>query len=238
MSIARKLMQVYFDVAYNRLYDFTTARLGLYRRLQERCVSKLELKDNDKVLCVGLGTGNEVLHILQRNKSVDIVGVDCSRTALQKAYRKALMWGKEIEVLLMDARQLEFAAATFDKVLCLHVTDFIEENTEITSEILRVLKEGGQFVITYPSEKESAKLGANVLKDSFHCNVRARNCLHGVLVFLAQMAMGCVYLPLLLRKKRFYSRRKLEAILSPLTSGNLQIEEYPAYQDFIVFGRK
>ena len=57
MDFTRKLMQAYFNYAYNPVYDFTTARLSRYRKLQRTCVGKLELKDNDKVLCVGLGNG-------------------------------------------------------------------------------------------------------------------------------------------------------------------------------------
>ena len=102
------LMKAYFNFAYNPVYDFVVGRLNLYRKLQEECVNKLELEDNDKVLCVGLGTGNEVFHILKMNGNVSIVGVDYSQTALRKAHRKALAWGKEIEVLPMDARHLEF----------------------------------------------------------------------------------------------------------------------------------
>ena len=238
MRFTGQLVQTYFNIAYNQVYDFTTARLSLYRKLQERCIGKLELRDDDQVQCVGLGTGKEVFHILQRNRNVNIVGVDYSKTALRKARKKALRLGKEINLLLMDARNLEFAAGSFDQVLCLHVMDFIQENGEATSEILRVLKQGGQFMITYPSDKEGAKLAANLLKDSFRDNVSSGNYIKGLLVFLAQVLMAVVYLPLVLRQKRFYSRRDLEATITELTNGGFQIEEDPVYQDFIVYGRK
>lgn len=90
ISLPRKLMQSYFDFAYNRVYDFTTARIGCYQTLLRTCIDKLHLRDNDRVLCVGLGTGNEVIPILERNKNINIVGVDYSYTALHKAYEKAL----------------------------------------------------------------------------------------------------------------------------------------------------
>lgn len=240
MTFAEKVMLAYFDFAYNPVYDFVTARFSCYQKLQQNCVSKLQLEDNDKVLCVGLGTGNEVFHILERNKNVGIVGVDCSKTALWKAYKKALKLGKEIDVLVMDARHLEFASGSFDKVLCLHVMDFIEENGQVTTEILRVLKEGGQFVITYPSRKEGANLGLNLLKDSIRRSIDRRK--HPIRAFselLVQMVAGTVYLPLLLRpKKRSYQRHELEAIITELATGDFQIEEDIVYQDFIVYGRK
>jgi ubiquinone/menaquinone biosynthesis C-methylase UbiE len=189
---------------------------------------------------VGVGTGNEVLHILQVNSNVKIVAVDYSETAFRKAYRKALASGKKIEVLNMDARCLEFAAGSFDKVLCLHVTDFVEDNRQVTSEILRVLKDGGRFVITYPSDKEGLKLGCNLLRDVIRTNLNSGK--HPVKAFfelIAQMLMGFVYLPLVFRpKKKFYLRRELEAMITGLTTGHFQIEEDSIYQDFIVYGRK
>lgn len=192
------------------------------------------------MLCVGLGTGNEILHVFQRNKNVNIVGVDYSKTALQKAYKKASRLGKEIELFLMDARRLEFAAGSFDEVLCLHVMDFVEDNEQVTYEILRVLKKGGQFVITYPSDKEGLRLGCNLLRDSIRNNINSgKHRIRALSESLAQMLVGIVYLPLLFRPKRkSYSRSELEAMLTQLTTEGFQIEEDPIYQDFIVYGRK
>jgi len=233
-------MQAYFNYAYNPIYDFATGQLNRYRQLQERCVSKLQLEDNAKVLCVGLGTGNEILHILKMNKDVNIVGVDFSHSALRKAHKKALALGKEVELLIMDARQLQFSVGSFDRVLCIHVMDFIEENEKVTHEILRVLKDGGQFVITYPSHKEGARLGLNLMKDSIHHNINSRkHRIRTLLEFLAKMPVGIVYLPLLFRPKRkSYSRDELEAMITPSTIEDFQIEEDTIYQDFIVSGRK
>ena len=239
MRVGRILIRAYFDLVYNPVYDFTTAQFASYHRLQSKCVDKFEFDDGDRVLCVGVGTGNEIIRILGINSKVNIVGVDYSKIALQKAYKKALRLGKEIEILTMDARRLEFGTGSFNKVLCLHVMDFVGENEQVTGEILRVLKDGGQFVITYPSGKEGAKLGVNLLKDSIRHNIDSRNRFRAFSTLVAQMVVGTVYLPLFLRpKKRFYSRRELEAIFSEFTDGELQIEEYPMYQDFIVYGKK
>ena len=79
-------MKAYFNFIYNPLYDFTTAQFAAYQTLQTRCIDKLEFDDGDKILCVGVGTGNEVIHILKRNNNVSVTGVDYSDTALQKTY--------------------------------------------------------------------------------------------------------------------------------------------------------
>ena len=237
--LSEKLMRAYFNFMYNPVYDFTTAQRGLYQRLQTRCVDKFKFHDGDRVLCAGVGTGNEVVHILRRNNKANIVGVDYSGTALRKAYRKALELDARIDVFTMEVRNLKFATETFDKVICLHVMDFIPDYEKATTEIIRVLKPGGEFVITYPSEKEGSRLGINLLKDSIHQNLGAGNHIKGFPKFFAQTVMSTVYIPLLLRsKKRLYSCNELEAMFLKLTTGDLYIEAYPMYQDFIVYGRK
>ena len=233
-------MQVYFNFAYNSVYDFTTARLNRYRQLQRRCISKLQFRDNDRVLCVGLGTGNEIFPILEMNGNVKIVGVDYSSNALNKAYRKAVKLGKAIDLMPMDAQRLGFPAGSFDKAICLHVMDFIVDTGGATNEILRVLKVGGQFVITYPSDKEGLRLGLKLLSDSFlNSTACGKNRIWAMSELLVQMLAGTVYLPLLLRpKKRTYSHQELEAIINGRTIGDFQIEEDPVYQDYIVYGIK
>lgn len=240
MALGSTLLRVYFDFIYNPVYDFTTGKLAAYRELHTRCIDKFRFNDGDKVLCVGVGTGNEITHILRRNSNISIVGVDYSDNALQKAFKKALAFGKEIEAFNMDARGLKFANESFDKVLCLHVMDFIEDDREATNEVLRVLKSGGQFVITYPSDKESTKLGCNLLRYNIRHNLDSgKNRIRAFLETLIQIVVGSVYLPLLLRpNKKFYSRRQLEAKITELTTRDFQIEEDAIYQDFIVHGRK
>ena len=140
----------------------------------------------------------------------------------------------------MDIRNLEFASGSFDKVLCIHVMDFVEEDVKATGEILRVLKNGGQFVITYPSRKEGLRLGINLLKGGFLRSMnpekdRIRACAES----LAQIVAGVIYLPLVFRPKRkSYSRNQLKAVVSQFNTVDLQIEEDTVYQDFIVHGRK
>ncbi|MFC1939785.1 class I SAM-dependent methyltransferase [Chloroflexota bacterium] len=240
MVLGTKLIRAYFDFIYNPVYDFTTAQRSLFQTLQAKCINKFtRFNDGDTVLCAGVGTGNEIISILKRNSKVSIVGVDYSSTALRKSRNKATSMGQSINVLNMDVRNLEFITGSFDKVLCIHVMDFVQDDEKATAEIIRVLKRGGEFVITFPSEKENSQLGINLFKDSLHQNLGTGNPVKGILRFLAQTVMGIVYLPLLLRSKRkCYSSEDLQRMFVKLIDRDFQIEAYPAYQDFIVFGRK
>ena len=235
----RALLRGYFDLVYNPVDDFISARLATYQRLQRACVTKLEFFDGDRVLCAGVGTGNEVVQVFGMGKNVSVVGVDYSDSALEKAYRKAIMLGKRIQVLPMDIQSLKFSTGSFDKVLCLHVMDWVDDDIRATGEIIRVLKDGGQFVITYPSGRESMGQGLNVLWDSIRHNGKSKR--FGMLyrIFSTALMGGIVYLPLFFRsKRRSYSREELKKVFFKLTDGNFQIEEYPIYNDFIIYGRK
>jgi ubiquinone/menaquinone biosynthesis C-methylase UbiE len=240
MNTSQKLTQAYFNYVYNPVYDFVTGRFSRYHHLQKRCVSKLELEDDDRVLCVGVGTGNEILHIFRRNRNVSIVGIDYSHTALNRASKKVPALSKKNQLLLMDARHLDFVDGSFDKVLCIHVMDFVQENEKVTGEILRVLKPGGQFVITYPSAKEGPRLGISLLSDNLRHGINSgKHHVRAFLESLAQVVAGFVYLPLLFRPKRkSYSHSELKAMLTRSTAGDYQIEEDTVYQDFIVYGEK
>jgi ubiquinone/menaquinone biosynthesis C-methylase UbiE len=233
-------MKLYFDYAYNPVYDFTTARLNRYHGLQDRCIGKLELEDNDRVLCIGLGTGNEVVRIFRKNRNVSFVGVDYSHTALRRTLKKVLRLGIDIDVRVMDARCLEFTTGSFDKALCIHVLDFVKEKEEVTKEILRVLKDRGQFVITYPSGKEGTRLGLNLLRDNIRYNLESgKNRFRVFSEPLIQILIGTVYLPLLVRSQsKPYSLGELKGLFMQLPIMNFQIEKDSVYQDYIVYGRK
>ena len=233
-------MKTYFNLVYNRVYDFTTAGHAAYHSQQEKCIDKLKLQDNDNLLCIGVGTGHELKRITDRKKKVNIVAIDQSVTALKKAELKTDALDVKPELHLMDARHMEFPAASFDKVLCIHVMEFIRENIQATGEIFRVLRNGGRFAITYPASNEGPGLGLNLLTSNIRSGVDSPAKRFAVLLkSLARVLVGLLYIPLLFRRKRKpYSRPELEQIFGKLTNGNLHIEEDKTYQDFIVYGEK
>ena len=140
----------------------------------------------------------------------------------------------------MDAQRLDFPAESFDTVICIHVMDWVDDNHQATGELFRVLKAGGQFVITYPSDKEGAKLGFNLMKDMIQTNSDSgKHPVQAFLITAAQMLTMLVYVPLVSRpNKKSYSRRALEKMIRQAKGGSIQIDEDVVYQDFIVYGRK
>ena len=53
-------MQLYFNLIYMPLYDYTVAQTSPYQRLQKECIGKLRFDGSESLLCVGVGTGSGV----------------------------------------------------------------------------------------------------------------------------------------------------------------------------------
>ena len=234
------MIRKYFDYLYNPVYDITTARLNQYHQLQNKCIEKLNLCENDSVLCAGLGTGNELVTLLRKKRNINITGIDYSKTALQKAAKKVKELEKTVQLMLQDARHLKFESGSFDRVLCIHVTDFVDEDRQVTTELLRVLRSGGTFVITYPSGRENTRMGFKLLADSIRNKKNTGKSIISIyLESLLQIIAGVIYLPLMFRSNRkSYQRNELEVLFSQIADSSYSIEEDPLYQDYIVYGSK
>jgi ubiquinone/menaquinone biosynthesis C-methylase UbiE len=234
------LMRLYFDLVYNPVYDLTIARLPFYDRLQAACLDKIQFQNGDKVLCVGVGTGQEISKILQRNHDINIFGIDSSATALKRAHRKTKSDSARIQLIKMDAHKLDFSEGTFHKAISIHVMGFLADDHKATLEILRVLKSGGYFALTYPSGGGSLDLANETLKD-----VR-KNFAHGkrgyaLRELFALVFGGLVYLPAFLGVKPqhgFYSRQSLSEVFNSLPIAQYGIDEDRDYQDYIVYGQR
>lgn len=232
-------MGFYFNRIYNPVYDFIVGQIAPYHRLQETCVSRLQLADGDKLLCAGIGTGNEVLRILDHTRNVHITGIDSSDTALHKAQKKARTQGAKIETRLMDVQSLDFPDETFDKVLCVHVADFVPDSGKASAELLRVLKRSGRFAITFPSAKEGLSLGILVITETVRQHTKNRKYYKIPIAVFTAILATVVYLPLTFRRaRREYAKSELERLFSLVAPGHYSIEEFPTYQDFIVHGAK
>jgi ubiquinone/menaquinone biosynthesis C-methylase UbiE len=141
-----------------------TAAVWLYNskfgklRLREKLMSTLSWTGNEQVLDVGCGSGLLVIAAAKRLSEGSAVGVDIwrsedlSNTDREAALRNAMIEGvaERVSVEEGDARQLPFGDATFDVVVSLNVLHNIakrEEREQALTEIVRVLKPEGRFVI-------------------------------------------------------------------------------------------
>ncbi len=230
------------DRVYLPVYDLTVGQLPAYQRLQKTAVERLSVQEGHAVLIVGVGNGNEVVHLLDRTRSkgVFMVGADLSRSGLMRCRRKVARRGRAIEVIVTDAQRLAFADAQFDRLLCLHTMDFLEDPLKATQEMMRALKKGGEFVISYPSGKGvggvAKDVGRNVLR-----NLRRARLVDAGKETVAAAGAALAYAPLALSAKPrhgFYTGQSLAHLLASVGITQFTMEEDRTYQDFIVWGKR
>jgi len=237
MSLRQRLARAYFDAVYNPLYDASTARLTRYRETQERLALLLDVAPRQQVLCAGLGTGNELTHLRALEPSLRLTGIDLSRAALVRARSKSSSDASSTSLAFMDVQSLAFRDGCFDRVLCYHVLDFVDDPSRTVSELLRVLAPGGRFVISFPSGSEDASFGAGLLSHSLKApgqplGTRITRTARAVLA-------GLVYLPLTLRRRpSAYSREAVSSHLCSLGADQVAIETDAVYRDHNASGTK
>src|SRR5438309_8780051 len=106
----------------------------------------LGLRPGDRVLEVGVGTG---LSLPLYPRDARITGIDVSRGMLDKARRRvARRRLANVEALLeMDAEKMDFADASFDKVVAMYVVSVVERPARLLEELHRVCRPDGEIFL-------------------------------------------------------------------------------------------
>jgi SAM-dependent methyltransferase len=117
---------------------------------------KLHLKPGNRVLDAGCGTGRHVCEAF-RAGGVDVVGIDLKWEDLCKA-ATTLYLMREAEgggqgrclISRADVTTLPFRDGVFDAVICSEVLEHLADNRAAIGELVRVLKPGGNLVVSVP----------------------------------------------------------------------------------------
>ncbi|HEY5645874.1 MAG TPA: class I SAM-dependent methyltransferase, partial [Pseudomonadales bacterium] len=117
--------------------------------------SRLGLKAGDRVLDLGCGEGRHAITAYLEG-AVDVIGLDLSLADLGTAggrfreFRDPTDASRSVNFACGSGLALPFRDATFDKVICAEVLEHIPDYFAMLKEIQRVLKPGGQLVVSVP----------------------------------------------------------------------------------------
>lgn len=114
--------------------------------MHERLIALAELRDGQRVLEIGCGTGNLTTKAKRARPGIDIVGSDPDPRALARARRKAHGLGG-IRFDHGYAQQLPYADGEFDRVFSALMLHHLpgEVKAGAAAEAFRVLRPGGQL---------------------------------------------------------------------------------------------
>ncbi len=143
----KNVMRNWFG-GWSNEYDRTLGKLRFHRDLLDLVVKNSGVKNNDKVLDIGCGTGLLSLKFLK--------AADCSITAVDNSKEMLVLFEDKIKKLkldnrvvckLMDAGSVKFANDTFDVAVSTVALHHLKKKLNPLKRIFRVLKPGGRFII-------------------------------------------------------------------------------------------
>jgi phosphatidylethanolamine/phosphatidyl-N-methylethanolamine N-methyltransferase len=118
------------------LYDALVGAVG-FASARRDSIERLRLKDGDRVLIVGAGTGLDLDFV---PPSMAITAIDVTPAMLRRLTRRAAHAGMRVSAHVMDARNLTFPDASFDAVI-MHLILAVMPQPELgLKEAARVLK--------------------------------------------------------------------------------------------------
>lgn len=144
--------------AYGRWAPVYDLVFGPVFRAGRRAAIQAAERVGGRILEVGVGTG---LSLPQYSRANRVVGVDISAAMLDKArervFRRSLQHVESLAV--MDAEALDFPDAAFDVVVAQYVVTAVPHPERALDEFARVVRPGGEIVITSRIGAESGLRG-------------------------------------------------------------------------------
>jgi ubiquinone/menaquinone biosynthesis C-methylase UbiE len=132
---------------FNRLAaDYDAAGVGCFAYFGRQLVQDVGVKRGQSVLDVATGRGAILLPAAELvGPEGRVVGIDLAEAMVEASRLEIAARGVAADVRVMDAEQLEFADAAFDRVLCGFGLMFFPHLDTALTEMRRVLKPAGRI---------------------------------------------------------------------------------------------
>lgn len=123
---------------YTPIYDGIA---GIFKASRRKSIDALNIKEGDKVLIVGAGTGLDLEFL---PSGCQVIATDITPSMVKKIENRKI---KNVEAMVMDGHKLEFKDESFDKIILHLILAVIPDPIACIKECERVLKVGGQIAV-------------------------------------------------------------------------------------------
>ena len=122
-------------------------------------IDLLDIQPGDTILELGCGSGYAMKLILEKNIADKVVGLDISPVVIRSAAirNKKALQNEKAKLVQGNVKNLPFEDEHFEKVFSIHVIYFWDDLAATITEIVRVLKPGGDCILTLYNGKEEEK---------------------------------------------------------------------------------
>src|SRR5215475_12600802 len=134
--------------------EFDRRTSGIRADLAEKLVEMLVLQGDERILDVATGTGRVARPVAKRLKSGKVIGVDQALAMLDVGHQHA----DPIPAYYQSAGEadaLPFKSKSFDRAFVSFSLHHFHNSDGVVKEVLRVLKNGGRFVVLDPVVEEA-----------------------------------------------------------------------------------
>lgn len=119
------------------------------KRRARHIIEGLILKQNEKIIDLGCGTGYYLFLLSNLPVKLNLTGFDFDEKALMEA--KVSLAGQDIKFVTGDLHKMPFKDESFDKAVASEVLEHVEDDERVLKEVFRILKPKGTLVISAPS---------------------------------------------------------------------------------------
>ena len=142
---------------------------GCFAHFGRRLVTAAEIQPGQRVLDVASGRGAVLFPCAERvGQTGEVVGVDLADEMVRATNAEASQRGIPARVQVMDAEHLDFAEATFDRVLCGFGIMFFPDQLRALGEFRRVMKSGGRLAVSTWRVSQTSEIEAAMVELGIH----------------------------------------------------------------------
>jgi len=131
---------------YSRLAKRYDSRWSFYVNATiGETLNRLEIKQGERILDLGCGTGVLIQRLLQVSPEIEVFGIDSCAEMLAIAKQKL---PESVDLKVGSADNLPFPSNSFDVVVSTSAFHYFRDPSQALQEAKRVLKPNGRLVIT------------------------------------------------------------------------------------------
>ncbi|UCG54631.1 MAG: ubiquinone/menaquinone biosynthesis methyltransferase [Dehalococcoidia bacterium] len=194
---------------------------GLDRQWRLKTAEECLIDTPEKVLDISCGTGELTMELLRKSgRTIAIIGVDFNHNMIKIAEKKIKKSGSSrVSFVNSNIENLPFPEEYFDSIDAAFAIRNMTYKNPITkrniTEVLRVLKKGGRFVLLETSQPKPG-----LIKHLYHVYIRSFISLLGTLIYSSRQAYNYLVDSMI----NYFSPEELEQFL--LQSGFSRVYFY------------